>query len=160
VSDIMSKLQPMQLENLERAVSTLDDWANRGMTDEEIARRLESYANMLSLFTGNPVYVNDSIVPRRKFGRNWRQLLDTAVLMLARTRGWFDRGFNQIEFEYGNRSCRPVTEHLKLRYSRGRFASDLRWIGDWNVLDRMVSVYHHNGVIEEPTAEQTEVSKA
>lgn len=142
------------LDNLEEAVRTLQEWVARGMSDEAIARRLESQAKMIAIFTGCSTFENISITWRTKFGLSWRELLDIAVPLLEKCRSWYDRGYRMVEFEYGNKGCRPA-----LNLSR-QYPGSTMFIGTWVCLDRMVAVWCRVGVIEEPPeVETTEVTK-
>lgn len=144
-SPVMRKMVDLGMQCLGEALATLKA-AAEGQDDVQAAVRLEVSAMMLSQFTGID-YTASGIVPRDKFGKNWRELLELAAEAYGRMRAWHALGYDRVSFAPGNRGCRPARAG-----ERDRDVRTTLWTGQWEVLDRMVSVLCRGGEIREPEA--------
>lgn len=136
------------IENLGAALALLEEMTGEGRSDEEIARRMEVFANAIALFTRCSTFTNISISAHGKFGLTWRQMLTIAREMYTKMAGWHAAGYLYVSFQAGNKSCWPSKqEAVQQRFKYG-------FIGSWSTLEWMVSVYCRGGVIDNPALTQ------
>lgn len=152
LTDLGRELITRGMENLGASLSLLEEMVHECRSDEEIARKMEVYANAAATFTRSPVFVYVSITAHGKFGKSWRELLTISREMFGKMQRWQAAGYTAVAFQRGNKSCWPVTDTFNMATSKARY------MGDWTALNDMVSVYCRGGVIEDPKAEEVETN--
>ena len=138
------------IENLGSALRVLAELVSDGLTDAQIANRMEVHAIAVTQFTRREIgypgsgYGTQLLAPKGKFGKTWRELLQIGAEVYQIMRRWHAEGYDYVCFYSANSQCYPCTETdtslLRKQYT-----------GGWSTLDKMISVYCHGGVLLEPS---------